>query len=537
MTLHRYGVRNGATEWDFVSAVHYDDPFNTVELDVVFTGAQGHTWRVPAYWAGGDEWRVRFAPPQPGTYHYQTVCTDASNSGLHGQTGTLEARDYEGTNPLLAHGPLRVSADRRHFEHADGTPFLWLGDTWWMSLCNRLSWPDDFQLLAADRKAKGFTVVQVVAGLYPDMPAFDPRGANEAGFPWTEGFGTINPAYFDMADLRIRWMVHSELLPCIVSCWGYFIPLMGVDRLKKHWRYLIARYGAYPVTWCLAGEGTMPYYLSANKEADAQLQRRGWTEIARYVREIDPYHHPITIHPTDAGRNQVEDPAVLDYDMLQTGHGGYQSLPNTAHSIRKAVARQPHMPALVSEVNYEGILESSREEIQRYCYWMSMLSGAAGHTYGANGIWQVNRAEQPYGPSPHGASWGSTSWQEAYRLPGSGQLGVAKRLLERFEWWRFEPHQDWVEPRADDKDVLGPYCAGIPGEVRVYYFPTPLAPWTPIQLACSLEENVNYRAFFVDPKTGAEQPAVKVNALADGTWRIPAPPIIQDWVLVLERVR
>jgi len=27
-------------------------------------------------------------------------------------------------------------------EHSDGTPFLWLGDTWWMGLTTRLDWPD-----------------------------------------------------------------------------------------------------------------------------------------------------------------------------------------------------------------------------------------------------------------------------------------------------------------------------------------------------------------------------------------------------------
>ena len=37
----------------------------------------------------------------------------------------------------------------------------------------------------------------------PDMPERDPRGANEAGFPYDEGYTQVNPAYFDMADLRI----------------------------------------------------------------------------------------------------------------------------------------------------------------------------------------------------------------------------------------------------------------------------------------------------------------------------------------------
>ena len=75
-----------------------------------------------------------------------------------------------------------------------------MGDTWWMGLCHRLHFPDEFRQLAADRKAKGFNVIQIVAGLYPDMPPFDPRGANEAGFPWQKDYSSIRPEYFDAAD-------------------------------------------------------------------------------------------------------------------------------------------------------------------------------------------------------------------------------------------------------------------------------------------------------------------------------------------------
>jgi hypothetical protein len=41
-------------------------------------------------------------------------------------------------NPFYTHGPIHVAASHRHFEHADGTPSFWLGDTWWMGLTERL---------------------------------------------------------------------------------------------------------------------------------------------------------------------------------------------------------------------------------------------------------------------------------------------------------------------------------------------------------------------------------------------------------------
>ena len=67
-----------------------------------------------------------------------------------------------------------MNENKHYLEHIDDTPFFWLADTWWMGLVKRLGWPEDFQLLTADHISKGFTVIHIVAGLYPDMPSFDP---------------------------------------------------------------------------------------------------------------------------------------------------------------------------------------------------------------------------------------------------------------------------------------------------------------------------------------------------------------------------
>ena len=551
-----FAIQNCATEWSYGTAKSYADPFNDVTLDVVVAGPDGEEMRVPAFWAGGGTWRVRFASPKVGRHTFRTVCSDADNADLHGREGELEVAPYEGDNPLLQHGPLRVSANRRYLEHLDGTPFLWLADTWWMGLCRRLGWPGDFQRLTADRVAKGFSVVQIVAGLYPDMGAFDERGANEAGFPWEgdrplssgglwEGdrplssgglspsdYARVNPRYFDMADLRIAWLVEQGLVPCVVGCWGYHLPWLGIERMKQHWRTLIARWGACPVVWCLAGEGSMPYYLSEQKEQDSDFQKQGWTELGSYVREIDPYRRPVTIHPSTSARDTVADPSVLDFDMLQTGHGDRTSLPNTVRRVTEAYAAEPTMPVLDGEVCYEGIGEACRQEVQRLMFWACMLSGACGHTYGANGIWQVNAREQPYGPSPHGMAWGHTPWDDAMQLPGSGQLGLAKRLLERFPWWQFEPHPEWVEPHWTAEGYFQPYAAGVPGQVRIVFLPWPVWGIT----VRDIEPEASYRAFLFNPASGEETDLGAVEPDEQGAWRIPLarPPIFQDWVLVLE---
>jgi Protein of unknown function (DUF4038)/Domain of unknown function (DUF5060) len=519
------------TEWSFSSAKAYRDPFNEVELDVVVQTPSGGEERAPAFWAGGQTWRVRYAARAPGRHSWRTVCSDGGNRDLHGVTGVLEAAAVESRNPLIAHGPIRVSADKRHFEHADGTPFFWLGDTWWMGLCQRLAWPNDVRILAEDRVRKGFTVIQIVAGLYPDMPQFDHRGANEAGYPWQADYTRINPEYFDMADLRIDYLVSKGLAPCIVGCWGYYLPILGEKRMKQHWRYLVARWGALPVFWCLAGEGSMPYYLSKTREQDAAAQKHGWTEMGRYVRSIDPYHRPITIHPSTAARVTVDDPTVLDFDMLQTGHNDRRSIPNTIRLVTQSRDATPTMPVLVGEVDYEGIMEASRQEVQRFLFWSCMLSGAGGHTYGANGMWQVNTPDKPFGASPHGRSWGDTPWQTAYQLPGSEQLGIAKKLLMRYDWTHLEPHPEWVEPHWTPEDYVQAYAAGIPGKIRIIFFPVWGSPTVK-----GLEAGAKYSAVFFNPVNGREYPLGSATGDAQGNWKPPAPPIFQDWVLLMEKV-
>ncbi len=49
------------------------------------------------------------------------------------------------------------------------------------------------------------------------------------------------------------------LVPDIMGLWGFHVNWLGLEKTKQHWRYLIARYGAYPVVWTLCGEADMPF--------------------------------------------------------------------------------------------------------------------------------------------------------------------------------------------------------------------------------------------------------------------------------------
>ena len=532
-----YAQANVPTEFSLQAAAPYADPFREVELEVVFSGPGGE-WRVPAFWAGGNAFQVRFAAPEPGRYAYRSLCSNPQDPGLHDRSGELEVTPYQGPAELYRHGRLRVAASGRTLEHADGTPFFWMGDTWWMGLTKRLDWPHGFRHLAADRVAKGFTLVQIVAGPLPDFDAetatWHPQQANEAGWPWEQGWASLNPAFYDLADLRLAHLVECGLVPCIVGMWGYYLTFMGVENVRRHWRNLVARYGAYPVIWCLAGEVNMPTYSHfgdrERREADKAAQEEGWTEVARYVRELDPYHNPVSAHPSHPdSRAMLRDDTLLDVDMLQTGHGSYASLRPSVETVCACLAQEPPMPVVNSEVCYENIMGGSQQEVQRFLFWTSLTSGSAGHTYGAQGIWAMSSRDEPFRGTT--GSWGDGCWQDVMHLPGSGQVALGRRFFARYPWWRFVPRP---EPEVDRPWT---FATGIPGAVAVCY----------LAANCmerdfhgvhggrlTIEPAAHYRAYWFNPRTGADLEIGPVQPGADHLWPVPAKPTMEDWVLVLE---
>jgi hypothetical protein len=151
-------------------------------------------------------------------------------------------------------------------------------------------------------------------------------------------------------------------------------------------------------------------------------------------------------------------------------------------------------------------------------------------------MWKMNRADDLFGPSPLGQTWSNVAWQEASRFAGSIHVGAGRAILERYEWWRLVPHQEWVSPSAEPCAPMNPYAAGIPRELRVLYFPRMVAPWGTAYQVCAIEPDTAYRAAFINPCTGEAHRLGTVNAGSDGQWQVPVAPVLHDWVLVLERV-
>jgi Protein of unknown function (DUF4038) len=550
-------------------------------VEVVFESPTSARTRVPAFSSGGW-WRVRYAASEFGEHRYR-----AEGAPDAGGVVTVEAPSDPG---LPADGGLRVARDGRHLETVAGRPFLWLADTWWDALTNRVT-VAELADLAALRAEQGFSVIQLVAGLYPEMEPFGAAAAAASGWAWEPGFAAPNEAWFDEADQKLQVILEHQLVPCIVGAWGFYLQHMPVEGMMRHWRELIARWAAYPVVWCLAGEVTgldpaqveeaagrlagqvnpavfvrvagrairntarslgrgrvsgfpdsrsITNLLGLRDAVTHQVAR--WREVAAFIRHTDPFGRPMTVHPQPAWPpyEVFEDHTLFDFWMLQTGHSGFHTIGPSVQQLEHARAVIPRKPVLVAEVCYEGILGSSWHEIQRFLFWSHLLSGAAGHTYGAQGLWGFNTEDYPGGS---GGRWNELRWREAAHLSGARHLALAGRILSELPWHELTPEQDSVRPRATRRDRVQPYAAGRPGGPRVIYFP----------VAGLVHQSLGFRDVelrnlgsdtwtgqFINPRTGRKEPSIDITADHRGTARLgggPAGslPSKEDWVLVLSR--
>ena len=86
------------------------------EMVVEFTSPNGKAAAVSGFWDGGNTWRARFMPDEPGKWRY---VTKSSDSGLNGKSGEFDCKKAKSKLKIYQNGSLRVSKNGRYLAHAD----------------------------------------------------------------------------------------------------------------------------------------------------------------------------------------------------------------------------------------------------------------------------------------------------------------------------------------------------------------------------------------------------------------------------------
>ena len=445
-----------------------------------------------------------------------------------------DARD--GSSPAL-----RVSDDGRFLVHADGSPFIYLGDTAW-ELFHRLTREETEHYLET-RRRQGFTVIQAVVlaefdGLrtpnaYGDLPLVDedPRRLNEA--------------YFAHVDWVVKTAERKGLLVGMLPTWGdkVFLERWGIGPVvfespevaREYGRLVGRRYRDAPnLIWINGGDRRGETYEPI------------WDALAEGLREGDGGAHLITFHP-GGGRSSSEwfhTRAWLDFNMLQSGHSR-RDAPNY-ELIARDYALTPAKPTLDGEPRYEdhpidwdpknGWFDDT--DVRQAVYW-SLFAGGFGVTYGCHDVWQM------FAPGRKPISSARLEWRKALDLPGAWQMRHVRRLLESRPFLERVPDQTLIE---GDPGSGADHVRATRGRNYAFVY-VPTGKPAEIRLASSRSRRSaeldgradghaspgHVRAEWFDPRTGGLTPIGTFPA--DGTRRFTPPGTPgrgNDWVLVLD---
>ncbi|MCD7819046.1 MAG: DUF4038 domain-containing protein [Lachnospiraceae bacterium] len=418
----------------------YSSPFEDVDVTGVFTGLDGQQLRLLAFWDGDGTWVLRFAPTVLGTWVCEVNSTDSENSDFTG-TVTVECVPYTGSLAMYQHGFLRVSEDKDYLEHADGTPFFWLGDTHWTFVTeerfdesNCPEYESQFKACVDKRVQQKFTVYQCN---FRDGKKDGYFGRNlnlmqETDKAGRHGFIPNIKEFQENVDKKMQYLADQGLLIAVGYAWGYDMPVGGVERYKRMAKYTAARYGAYPVAWTLAGE--LPGYMG-----DLEEITRLWNDVAKECERWDAYGSLQSTHlACDRPFPKIyENESWFDFAMSQAGHGDFDMAQTMYSEFKQMYAGHP---VLESEGNYEGAASneySSRpitDAMMRRLAYLIMQSGGCGYTYGSLGVWEL-QWEKGVG----GIGWGDMAWWDGLNLPGVDQLTIFRDFYESVGWSRLKP--------------------------------------------------------------------------------------------------
>ncbi|GAA4006241.1 DUF5060 domain-containing protein [Sphingomonas humi] len=386
------------------------NPFVDVNLTATFVSAAGTQIKVPGFYDGEGVYRIRFSPPEVGSWRW---ASESNAAALNGVSGSFDAVAPTAGN----HGPVRVTRDGYHFEYADGTPFRQIGTT-----CYSWALQSDARCAEtlATLKAAPFNKMRML--VFPNVESVATNPFVRTG----PGLGEWDPSRFDPAYFR-RYEDRLVRLGALgiqadVILFHPYDSKRGYSDMKRadderYLRYVSARFGAYRhVWWSMANEYDA---IESKKMAD-------WDHLFEVLVAADPHDRLRSIH-------QIH--TYYDARKPWITHASIQNGAAVLDDVRAELHRDFALkPVIFDEVVYEGNSTkrwgwlTGPEMVERFWY------GLIGGTY-------VGHSE-----TYNAARNADYSWLgQGGKLLGSSppRLAFLRKIMEDGPVPGFEPIQPW----------------------------------------------------------------------------------------------
>ena len=359
------------------------------------------------------------------------------------------------------------------------------------------------------RAAQGFNILQINSlpqydSVKPTCPFSQPFALNGKG-SWD--FDKPQDEYFTYLDRMIACANEHGMIAAVVVLWFNYVPNarlwtvprprpeMNTEQAKRYAAYLVEVLKERNLVWIVCGDDL--FYDPGVVEF--------CNTIGGTIRRLDQLNRLITIHPSWIGGRFFQDQEWFDFIMVQSSH--FDACQNLAYElVREEWALDPPRPIVNAEICYEEHTgfdyqhRFNRSDV-RQAFWWSVLAGALGGvTYGANGVWQwITEKEQ----SESGASI-----QSALKLPGAGDLSLAKKILEDLQWWEFEPAQHLLLTRPA-RHI--PVVINQNRDLLLAYVPSSMPPFEGRIHLKTDKLKRGLTAYWIDPETGTRNKAGAVS--------------------------
>jgi len=548
-------------EVTFDSVKTYANPYTDVDIDVTFVCGETSI-TLPGFWYGENTWAFRFSPTKTGVWTYTVSCTDKENTALDGLTGTIEATAATGTSMTAQHGFLRVSDDSRYLSYADGTDFFWLGDTNWQapstlnnSSCNYpgCDCGSQFKHIVNDRVAKGFTVFQtyfcatsasavqgntsywaatlggeaVAAGQYVNIDVWNTRLDDEFAYLASVdmvaavGFGCHSGTIETFATQYLGKKLADATPEELDAAYDYAETIT-----KRLARYFVARYACNNIAYISGQEITMN-----NRCFDV------YEAVSAYLGQIDGYKHLNTAHQTvissdNARAITLGNATWHDFYLLQGGHSMKTKSTYSVYYYNTNVSTVK--PIIEGELQYEEINcgPFTGYDNPRYGAWKAMLSGTAGFTYGASGVWAASYSTSVYtGWLGGDSTYSYEPWYMGVDKQGSFEVSYMKEFFQNLPSWQSLIPQYYDTTYADFNEVENKMLAATADMTTAvaYFYNDNLVTGT----IKGLNDSASYNAYWFNPRTGKYMTVDTGIFCENGIYAIPNKPTTEDWVFVI----